>query len=113
MGAYAQPYDPNEVRARIKHLNSVSFLFGVPGLILQGVGNQAVGGLMSLAGVTLLVIGLSYYARSRGRSPWFAALGLLSCLGLLILALLPKRCVVCGGPSAAGQCTQCGAPVAP
>lgn len=111
----ASQYDPREVAARISKLNNTSFIFGVPGLLLQGVGNMTggiAGVLASLAGTILLIVGLSFYARSRGQHPAYALLGLLSLLGLIILAVLPKKCVVCGGPSARGACTQCGAPVA-
>ncbi len=120
MGGYgAAPgmaYDPAEVTQRLKKLNNQSFMFGVPGLIMQAVGSNAIGGivglLVSLLGTGLLIFGLTFYARSRGQHPGFAALGLLSCLGMLILALLPKKCIVCGGGSQRGQCVQCGAPVA-
>jgi hypothetical protein len=115
-GASEMQYDPAEVEQRLKKLNTQSFVFGVPGLILQAVGYNVVGGLAGLAvgllGTGLLIFGLSFYARSRGQHPAFAALGFLSCLGLLILALLPKKCIVCGGGSKKGRCLQCGAPVA-
>jgi hypothetical protein len=46
---------------------------------------------ISLAGTVLLIIGLGYYARAKGHSGWWGMLGLLSCLGLIILAFLPDR----------------------
>ena len=58
----------------------------------------------------LLIVGLGYYAMSRGQSKWFGALGLLSCLGLIVLALLPKKCLVCTGPVQRAFCQRCGAP---
>lgn len=117
-GGYGGPgYDPAEVQARIDGLNKKSFVFGVPGLALQVVGNvvsqsagTAAGSAVSLVGTVLLVYGLSFYARSRGQNPWLGLLGLLSCLGMIILAVLPRRCVVCGGPVKAARCQQCGAP---
>ncbi len=110
-------YDPAEVQARIDGLNKKSFAFGVPGLVLQVAGNVLsrgtgtdAGTLVSVAGTALLMIGLSYYARSRGQHPSYGLLGLLSCLGLLLLAVLPRKCLVCAGPVKAARCQQCGAP---
>lgn len=115
MGGY--PYFA-EVEQRIKRMNTMSFVWGLPGLLLQTAGwvmmdsFGPLGGLLTLVGTTLLIIGLSYYARSRGHSWAFAFLGLLSCLGMIILAVLPRNCIVCGGGSRNGQCLRCGAPVA-
>lgn len=109
-------YDPAEVEQRIKKLNNQSFFFGIPGLIVQAVGFNVVGGVIGLVvgltGTALLIYGLSFYARSRGQHPALAALGLLSLLGLIVLALLPRKCIVCGGSSQRGHCVQCRAPVA-
>jgi len=43
----------------------------------------------SVAGNILLVAGLGYYAKAKGYSALLGLLGLLSCIGLLIIALLP------------------------
>lgn len=83
----------------IKRYNNLSLALGVPGIILQIVGNlvaQAnadnslglLGVPISLVGTGLLVAGLSYYAIAKGRSGWWGLCGFLSCLGLLILLLL-------------------------
>ncbi len=108
-------YDPQQVQAKIRSLTLQSFFFGVPGMILQAVANPRLvgelgGPLCSLVGAGLVVLGLSRYALSRGRSAWFGLFGLLSCVGIIILALLPKKCIVCAGPVAAARCTVCGAP---
>jgi hypothetical protein len=114
---YGPPFDPREVQGRLDNLNKMSFAFGVPGLMLQVVGNMSaefVGGgistLISLSGSVLLIVGLGYYAMSRGHSKWFGALGFLSCIGLIVLALLPKKCLVCTGPVQRAFCQRCGAP---
>ena len=74
--------------------NKASFYFGVPGLVLQIAANR-IGGftglVLGLVGTVLFIIGLGYYARAKGYSMWFGALGFLSCLGWLILALLPDH----------------------
>ena len=49
------------------------------------------GGVIALAGLLPFVWGCSMYAKGKGYSPWFGALGLLSCLGLLVLVLMPDR----------------------
>ena len=53
----------------------------VPFLLLFGM----------LAGAILLIIGLGYYAKAKGYSAVLGLLGLLSCVGVLILAVLPDR----------------------
>jgi hypothetical protein len=45
----------------------------------------------SLVGSLLFIIGLCYYAKAKGYSSVFGLLGLLSCIGLLILAVLPDK----------------------
>jgi hypothetical protein len=83
----------------IKRYNNLSLAFGVPGIILQIVGQvvaqmnqgQAIGlvGIpIALIGTALLITGLAYYAIAKGRSGWWGLCGFLSCIGLLILALL-------------------------
>ncbi len=44
-----------------------------------------------LVGNILLIIGLSYYARAKGYTAFLGLVGLLSCIGLVILALLPDK----------------------
>src|ERR1041385_9111044 len=45
----------------------------------------------TLIGAVLLIVGLGYYAKAKGYSGVLGLLELLSCLGLLILALLPDK----------------------
>jgi hypothetical protein len=93
-------------------LNRKSLAFGVPGIILQLAGNfmaraEAFGlsspgsggppggaGLwlvVSVLGTILLIYGLCLYAKSKGYHPAFGLLGLLSILGIIILAVLPDK----------------------
>jgi len=79
----------------IARYNRLSFLFGIPGLIVQAVGftmriqgHDLAGRLVILVGLILLTIGLALYAKSLGRSPAWGLVGLLSIIGLVILASL-------------------------
>ena len=68
------------------------------GIVLQIVGNilsrrgmGLVGLLLGIVGVVLFVWGCMNYAEGKGHSKWLGLLGLLSCLGLLILIILPDH----------------------
>jgi hypothetical protein len=76
---------------------------GGPGIILQ-IGGQLtavnknspqslalLGEAAMFIGTVLLITGLCYYAKAKGHSPVWGLAGLLSCLGLLILALLKDK----------------------
>ncbi len=110
------PLDPVVARSiadRIKRLNRNSLLFGGPGLVLQAVGRFEQGltkAFLLLAGMGLLVYGLSLYAKMRNRSGWWGALGVLSCVGLVILLFLPRTCHNCGARTKGKTCGECGAP---
>jgi hypothetical protein len=86
----------------IKRYNNLSLALGVPGILLQIVGNvisrantetslSLLGVPILLLGTGLLIAGLTYYATGKGRSGWWGLCGFLSCLGLLILALLKDK----------------------
>ena len=109
------PDQADEIARRLKSLNSRSLAIGGLGLALQGAGGLSgqLGTMLRVAGTILLVIGLSDYARMRGQSPWLGLLGLASCLGVLVLLVLPKRCSNCRGHFNGPWCASCGAPAPP
>lgn len=49
------------------------------------------GHIMAWLGLGFLVWGCMNYAEGKGHSKWFGLLGILSCIGLLILVLMPDR----------------------
>lgn len=96
----------------IPEYNRKSLALGIPGLILQygpflaiavlahgknqsGPPLPEIAAYAVLGGVILgsamLILGLCYYAKAKGYSAVIGLLGLLSCVGLLILAVLPDR----------------------
>lgn len=96
----------------IAEYNRKSLSIGIPGLALQilcllgsnlyvayakahNVAPSAILALLMLLGIVagdvLLIIGLCYYAKGKGYTPVLGLLGLLSCIGLLILAVLPDK----------------------
>ncbi len=89
----------------ITEYNKKSLALGIPGILLQigcpllmaaiGPGSPGWIGVALAAGVfagfIMVIIGLCYYAAAKGYTAVLGALGLLSCIGLLILALLPDR----------------------
>ena len=108
-----RPADHEAIRAEVKRLNMWSLGLGVPGLVIQLFGHSTNKSVLTLIGTALFVSGLAMYARMRGRHPALGLLGLLSCLGTVILYLLEKRCLGChtANPRVATACTQCGAPL--
>ena len=82
--------------------NRISLAWGVPGVIGQLGGRIALetthnplialfSMLALLGGSVLLIIGLAYYAKAKGRHSAWALMGLLSLIGVLVLALLRDR----------------------
>jgi hypothetical protein len=88
-----------------------SLAIGIPGLVLQilcyvgpdllwksgaGLAGMPLWAMIaSSVGVTvsslLLIVGLGYYAKSKGYTGALGLLGVLSCVGLIIVAVLPDR----------------------
>lgn len=100
----------------------ISLVFGIPGLVLNigcmtlsqalaaktGIYSAArpewIAPLVaagSLTSVLLLIVGLRHFARAKGYSDAFGFLGLLSLLGIVIMAALPDKTraqTVCSEP---------------
>ena len=77
----------------IKKYNNLSFAWGIPGIFIK------FGSIIFLeydilllyvigyiSGTALLIVGLSYYAKAKGHHPAYGLFGLLSLIGLIILA---------------------------
>ena len=130
-GARAQ-----EIRADIKKKNALSFLLGIPGIALQVYGQFKVtnasvplnqfenfqeqiqsqinlGHALQGLGGLLLIGGLCFYASMKGRNPAWGLFGLLSCIGLIVLAVIGKICRNCQTACRynATECPTCHAPV--
>ena len=101
------------IGSEVKRLNSLSLVLGLSGLGLQVYGRASEQTSLTVLGVLLFIGGLVMYAKMRGRHPALGLLGLLSCLGMLILYLLDKKCLGCGKVSARSEafCADCGAPL--
>jgi hypothetical protein len=122
-GAKISPEEALAIKKEISRLNLLSFAFAVPGLVLLGAAGAVSGEnveenrgtvlILRLAGAVLFMIGMTAYARMRGRSGRWGLLGFLSCLGFLVLYFLPKRCRHCRSNASfrARECRNCGAPV--
>lgn len=119
------PERAEEIRKKISRLNLLSFAFAVPAIALQFFAGALVAGtksapdavalvtMLRLIGAPLFIAGLSCYAMMKGRSWTLGLLGLLSCLGLLILALFSKSCHNCRTSASyrTRECPSCGAPM--
>jgi len=84
----------------IKKFNNISLLVGIPGLILQIAGHmmrnakqEGIGVLLLVVGTAMLLVGMVYYAKAKGRNPAWCLLAFLSFIGLIVLACL-KDCAV-------------------
>ena len=94
----------------IKEYNTKSFIYGIPGVVLQTVGvfmvssyvmprissgtvgpepwQVLLGRLFCLAGIILLLVGLAYASMAKGRSGWWCLFAVIGIFGLLVLACL-------------------------
>jgi len=74
----------------------------VPGIIMQLFGQQlrdhargqgvlVLALVLWVAGIASFIWGCVGYSAGKGYTKWLGALGLLSCLGLLVLVVLPDR----------------------
>ena len=72
----------------IKKYNNISLAWGIPGIVLQIAGHVVGQPLLLLVGTILLMIGLAYYGKAKGRSPAWCLMGFLSIIGLIVLACL-------------------------
>jgi len=72
---------------------ALGFVLQIVGRVLVelGEGGVVLGVMLAIAGVVLYLGGCMKYAEVKGHSKWLGLVGLLSCLGLLILVLLPDR----------------------
>jgi hypothetical protein len=94
----------------IKRYNNLSFVFGLPGLVLQVVGlmldtqlRSNLGFVVELGGTVLLLTGFSYYAKAKGRHPAWCLVAFLSCFGPIILAFLKDKSNQVGAAQPANQ----------
>lgn len=81
----------------IARYNNISLALGVPGLALQVVGNvlwqqnraNPYAGIgFTVAGTVLLIAGLAFYAKAKGRSEVWCLMGFLSIIGFIVLGCL-------------------------
>ncbi len=82
----------------IAEYNRKSFIFGIPGIILQFIGYFVRSPRMMItfwgipvAGTCLLLVGLVYYAKAKGRHPAWSLFGLLSIIGVIVLGCLEDK----------------------
>lgn len=71
----------------------LGFLLQLGGRLIMGQNPNLgiVGGVMVLVGLILFIWGCMNYAEGKGHSKWLGLLGLLSCIGLIILVVLPDK----------------------
>lgn len=91
-----------------KRLNRISLTWGVPGFLAEiaGVALQdsvrwapgsvdssraGLGALLVAVGTVMLIVGLCYYAKAKGRNAAWGLLGILSLIGVVVLAVMPDR----------------------
>jgi len=96
----AQPYRRASAQAPNRSIRNAGIPFIVMGYVLMVAGrlSASAGGAGAIFGVILGLVGLVLniggcmkYAEEKGHSRWVGLVGLLSCVGLLILLMLPDR----------------------
>ncbi|HMI90787.1 MAG TPA: hypothetical protein VK509_05455 [Polyangiales bacterium] len=128
----ASDEESDRIRAEIDECARRGWKFGVPGFALQVFGQcvaaapflfgrqgvswslgMSASALVSVVSVGLLVTGFGYYARMKNRSFLHGFWVFLSCLGVIIVVLLGKRCRRCASMAngLSSQCKTCTAPL--
>jgi len=71
----------------------LGFLLEILGrfLYMSSTAGSIFGLILMLVGVVLFIWGCMNYAVGKGHSKWLGLLGLLSCIGLIILVFLPDH----------------------
>jgi hypothetical protein len=72
----------------------LGIILEIIGRIITMYGGQAgalAGSILVLVGVVFFIWGCMNYAEGKGHSKWLGLLGLLSCIGLIILVILPDK----------------------
>ena len=103
------PAEADRIAKKIKKLNRISLGLAIPGIALQAMGQAYP--LLNIPGLILVLFGFGYYAKMKGRSPVWCLMAFFSCIGLIVLAVLPKYCHHC--EQATGRqknCQHCHAP---
>jgi len=124
--------ESERIRAEIDACARRGWQFGVPGFVLQVFGQcvaaapfllrsdragwslgMSASALLGAISLGLLITGFGYYARMKNRSFAHGFWVFLSCLGVLIVVLLGKRCRRCAsmGGRFSHQCKSCLAPL--
>jgi cell division protein FtsW (lipid II flippase) len=95
----------------IARYNRLSFIWGIPGIVLQFVGlaiviavqppkgrmvssepfRDSVAHAIWCLGFVALLAGFAYYAKAKGRSAWWCLFAFLSLIGLIVLGCLKDR----------------------
>jgi TRAP-type C4-dicarboxylate transport system permease small subunit len=69
----------------------VGILLQIASKVVDKEGLEILSLALAVAGFVLFIWGCASYARGKGLSPWFGALGVLSIIGLIVLVSLPDR----------------------
>lgn len=80
----------------IARYNNLSLALGAPGIVLQIAGRllmesperEGMGIAIGLLGTALLLVGLAFYSKAKGRHPAWCLMAFLSIIGLIVLACL-------------------------
>lgn len=69
----------------------LGIVFQLAGRFLSNSGSEGFGLILLLIGLVAFIWGCGQYAKGKGYSVWFGALGLLSIIGLIVLVLFPDK----------------------
>ncbi len=75
----------------IKKYNNRSFAFGIPGILIQFYGTLVNSPVLQIAGSVVLIVAFYFYTKAKNRHPAFCLFGILSIIGLLVLASLKDK----------------------
>jgi hypothetical protein len=69
----------------------IGFVIQIIGRVAAGLVGGPIGAAISILGLLIFVLGCMGICQEKGYSRWWGFLGIFSCIGLLVILVLPEK----------------------